>query len=78
MCPQLTVSLSHVQQDGLLQHNGEDLVLLVLLVVDDLHVHQLPGGRSGHGTGKMDGAKEGRVNSLVSFIQEITAAVNTS
>lgn len=37
------MSLSHLQQDGLLQHDHETLVLLVLLVVDDLHVQQLPG-----------------------------------
>lgn len=38
LCPQLTMSLSHLQQDGLLQHNRESLVLLVLLVIDDLHI----------------------------------------
>lgn len=35
---QLTVPLAHLQQDGLFQHDGERLVLLVLLVVDDLHI----------------------------------------
>lgn len=38
----LTVPLSHLQQDGLLQHNDEGFVLLVLLIVNDLHIQQLP------------------------------------
>lgn len=50
VCPRLTVSLSHLQQDGLLQHDGERLVLLVLLVVDDLHIQQLPASGKGQGT----------------------------
>lgn len=40
---QLTVPLPDLQQYGLLQHDGESLVLLVLLVVNDLHIQQLPG-----------------------------------
>lgn len=42
MHPQLTMSLAHLQQDGLLQHDRESLVLLVLLVIDDLHIQHLP------------------------------------
>lgn len=42
LCPQLTVSLSHLQQDRLLQHNRERLVLLILLIIDDLYIQQLP------------------------------------
>lgn len=38
----LTVSLSHLQQNGLLQHNCERLVFLVLFVINDLHIQHLP------------------------------------
>lgn len=42
---QLTMPLSHLQQDGLLQHDRKSLVLLVLLIINDLHVQQLPKSR---------------------------------
>ena len=64
-CPQLTVSLPHLQQDGFLQHDGEGLVLLILLVIDDLHVQHLPVSEKGQGTGK--GWSERR-HSLIRFV----------
>lgn len=68
LCPQLTVSLSHLQQDGLLQHDHETLVLLVLLVIDDLHVQQLPGKgvKEQQREERMTGWKERWMNQLVS------------
>lgn len=65
----LTVSLSHLQQNRLLQHDGENLVLFVLLVIDDLYIQQLP---------KTAKVKESCVkrwaSPLIHIIQEITTA----
>lgn len=38
----LTMFLSDLEQDGLSQLNGECLVLLVFLIVDNLHLDNLP------------------------------------
>lgn len=67
LCPPLTMSLPHLQQDGLLQHDRESLVLLVLLVIDDLHIQQLPESRRVKEQGE-DGAKQGRRNQFINII----------
>lgn len=55
------MSLSHVQQDGLRQHNYESLVLLVFLVINDLHIQHLPENRGVKGQEK-NSAKQRIVN----------------
>lgn len=65
--PRLTVSLSHLQQDGLLQHNGENLILLVLLVIDDLHIQQLPESTRVKERGEEGAKQRWMVNSLALF-----------
>ena len=44
-CWKLTMFLSHLQKHRLPQDYGEGLVLLVLLVINDLHIQQLPTDR---------------------------------
>lgn len=65
MHPQLTMSLAHLQQDGLLQHDGESLVLLVLLVIDDLHIQHLPASTRVRETGAGRSHRHRRMSSFV-------------
>lgn len=65
MHPQLTMSLAHLQQDGLLQHDRESLVLLVLLVIDDLHVQHLPASTRVRESGAARSHRHRRMSSFV-------------
>lgn len=67
--------LAHLQQDGLFQHDGERLVLLVLLVVNDLHVQHLPAGTGGQGSEVGTGATHSATRLL--FISVSQSFVNT-
>lgn len=64
--------LPYLQQNGLSQLDGEGLVLLILFVVNDLHLDDLPVEKRRE---RRDSASVFQIINLFSFMLSLTASV---